>query len=162
FEYDGAPDAERVIVVMGSGADTVRATVEALGPDAKIGVVTVKLYRPFSVPDFIAALPPTVRSIAVMDRTKEPGAIGEPLYQDVVTALSERERRTEALRHMPDVIGGRYGLGSKEFSPAMVKAVFDELARPNPKRHFTVGIADDVTGLSLKVDDSFQVEPEGS
>ena len=162
FEYDGAADAERVIVIMGSGAETVRATVEALGPDAKVGVVTVKLYRPFSVPDFMAALPPTVQSIAVLDRTKEPGAIGEPLYQDVVTALSERDRRTEVPRHIPEVIGGRYGLGSKEFSPAMVKAVFDELARPNAKRHFTVGITDDVTGLSLKVDESFQVEPEGS
>jgi len=162
FEYDGAAEAERVIVIMGSGAETVRATVEALGPDAKVGVVTVKLYRPFSVPDFMAALPPTVQSIAVLDRTKEPGAIGEPLYQDVVTALSERDRRTEVPRHIPEVIGGRYGLGSKEFSPAMVKAVFDELARPNPKRHFTVGITDDVTGLSLKVDESFQVEPEGS
>jgi len=157
FEYDGAPDAERVIVIMGSGADTVRTTVAALGPAAKVGVVTVKLYRPFSVADFIAALPPTVRAIAVLDRTKEPGAIGEPLYQDVVTALAE-------VRLKPDltVIGGRYGLGSKEFSPAMVKAVYDELAKPAPARHFTVGITDDVTGLSLKVDDSFQVEPDGS
>jgi len=157
FEYDGAPTAERVVVIMGSGAETVRATVAALGPDAKVGVVTVKLYRPFSVPDFIAALPPTVRSIAVLDRTKEPGAIGEPLYQDVVTALAEVRLQADTF-----VIGGRYGLGSKEFSPAMVKAVFDELARPNPKRHFTVGITDDVTGLSLKVDDTFQVEPDGS
>ena len=156
FEYHGAPDAERVIVVMGSGAETVRATIDALGPSARLGVVTVKLYRPFSVADFIAALPPTVRGIAVLDRTKEPGAIGEPLYQDVVTALVEGGAR------MPLVIGGRYGLGSKEFTPAMVKAVFDELDRPSPRRHFTVGIVDDVTGLSLKVDESFQVEPEGS
>src|SRR5262245_2881701 len=160
FEYDGAPDAERVIVIMGSGADTVRTTVAALGPAAKVGVVTVKLYRPFSVADFIAALPPTVRAIAVLDRTKEPGAIGEPLYQDVVTALAERSAESVALQ--PTVIGGRYGLGSKEFSPAMVKAVYDELAKPAPLRHFTVGITDDVTGSSLKVDDSFQVEPDGS
>jgi pyruvate-ferredoxin/flavodoxin oxidoreductase len=178
FEYDGAPDADRVIVIMGSGAETVRATVAALGPAAKVGVVTVKLYRPFSVADFAAALPPTVRAIAVLDRTKEPGAIGEPLYQDIVTALSEALilRQAQDERHntrarpepiegraiMPLVIGGRYGLGSKEFTPAMVKAVFDELARPDPKRHFTVGITDDVTGLSLKVDESFQVEPDGS
>src|SRR5439155_25823678 len=134
--YDGAPDAERVIVIVGSGAETVRATVAALGPDAKVGVVTVKLYRPFSVPDFIAALPPTVRRIAVLDRTKEPGAIGEPLYQDVVTALAEhatRDARPERVEGrvgsgLPLVIGGRYGLGSKEFTPAMVRAVFDELA----------------------------------
>ena len=156
FEYHGAPDAERVIVIMGSGAETVRATIDALGPSARLGVVTVKLYRPFSVADFIAALPPTVQRIAVLDRTKEPGAIGEPLYQDIVTALVEGGTR------LPVVIGGRYGLGSKEFTPAMVKAVFDELDRPSPRRHFTVGIVDDVTGLSLTVDESFQVEPEGS
>jgi pyruvate-ferredoxin/flavodoxin oxidoreductase len=155
FEYHGAPDAERVIVTMGSSAETVRATVDALGSSARVGVVTVKLYRPFSVEAFVAALPPTVRRIAVLDRTKEPGAIGEPLYQDVVTALAE-------VRRNADVIGGRYGLGSKEFTPAMVKAVFDELDRPAPKRHFTVGIVDDVTGLSLKVDERFEVEPERS
>ena len=173
FEYHGAPDAEHVIVIMGSGAETVRATIDALGPTAKLGVVTVKLYRPFSVPDFIAALPPTVRKIAVLDRTKEPGAIGEPLYQDVVTALAEYLSEKAFSRTgldlcvpsvlrggaFPQVIGGRYGLGSKEFSPAMVKAVFDELDRPAPKRHFTVGIVDDVTWLSLKVDERFEVEP---
>src|SRR5690349_17735563 len=118
FEYDGAPDAERVIVVMGSGSATVRATVARLGAAAKVGVLTVKLFRPFSVADFAAALPRTVRALAVLDRTKEPGAIGEPLYQDVVTALCEA--RVEVDR----VIGGRYGLGSKEFTPAMAKAVF--------------------------------------
>jgi pyruvate-ferredoxin/flavodoxin oxidoreductase len=154
FEYHGAPDAERVIVIMGSGVETVRATVDALGAAAKVGVVAVKLFRPFSVADFAAALPTTVRAIAVLDRTKEPGAIGEPLYQDVITALAE------ARRAVP-VIGGRYGLGSKEFSPAMVNAVFGELGRPSPKRHFTVGIVDDVTGLSLEVDDTFRVEPAG-
>jgi pyruvate-ferredoxin/flavodoxin oxidoreductase len=163
FEYHGARDAERVIVIMGSGAEAVRATVAALGTAAKVGVVTVKLYRPFSVADFVAVLPSTVRAIGVLDRTKEPGAIGEPLYQDVVTALAEA-RDVRGVRLQPDlqVIGGRYGLGSKEFSPAMVKAVFDELAKPAPKRHFTVGIVDDVTGLSLKVNESFQVEPAGS
>jgi pyruvate-ferredoxin/flavodoxin oxidoreductase len=157
FEYHGAPDAERVIVIMGSGAETVRATIDALSADGRLGVLTVKLYRPFSVADFISALPATARRIAVLDRTKEPGAIGEPLYQDVVTALSEAREDAR-----PIVIGGRYGLGSKEFTPAMVKAVFDELGRPSPRRHFTVGIVDDVTGLSLRVDERFEVEPAGS
>src|SRR5215208_2838591 len=145
FEYEGAPDAERVIVVIGSASATVRATVAKLGPAAKVGVLTVKLFRPFSVASFIAALPSTVRAIAVLDRTKEPGAIGEPLYQDVVSALAEVR-----VNEQPLVIGGRYGLGSKEFTPAMAKAVFDDLQRPVPKRHFTVGIVDDVTALSLK------------
>jgi pyruvate-ferredoxin/flavodoxin oxidoreductase len=159
FQYHGAPDAERVIVIMGSGADTVQATVSALGATAKVGVVTVKLFRPFSVADFAAALPTTVKSIAVLDRTKEPGAIGEPLYQDVVTALAEAiGAGTAPFAAMPRVIGGRYGLGSKEFSPAMVKAVFDELGRPHPKTHFTIGIVDDVTGLSLPVDEAFDIE----
>jgi pyruvate-ferredoxin/flavodoxin oxidoreductase len=153
FEYRGSPDAASVIVIMGSGAETVAATVDALGSSARVGVLTVKLYRPFSVEHFLAALPATVRSIAVLDRTKEPGAIGEPLYQDVVAALHEGRHGSV------QVIGGRYGLGSKEFTPAMVKAVFDELATPSPKRHFTVGIVDDVTGLSLAVDEAFQVEP---
>ncbi len=156
FEFHGSPDAERVVVVMGSGAETVAATVDALGPSARVGALVVKLYRPFSAEAFVGALPQSVRSIAVLDRTKEPGALGEPLYQDVVTALREvpLESGVDGVR----VIGGRYGLGSKEFSPAMVKAVFDELARPAPKRHFTVGIVDDVTGLSLAVDESFQIE----
>jgi pyruvate-ferredoxin/flavodoxin oxidoreductase len=163
FQYHGARDAERVIVIMGSGSETVEAVVDALGPAARVGVLVVKLYRPFSVADFVAALPPTVRSIAVLDRTKEPGAIGEPLYQDVATALTEVfSDGTAHLHRMPRIIGGRYGLGSKEFSPAMVKAVFDELAKPAPKRHFTVGIVDDVTGLSLPVDDNFTIEPAGS
>jgi pyruvate-ferredoxin/flavodoxin oxidoreductase len=154
FEYRGSPDAHTVIVIMGSGAEAVAATVDALGGSAAVGVLTVKLYRPFSVAHFLAALPPTVRSIAVLDRTKEPGAIGEPLYQDVVTALHEGGRAAHVR-----VIGGRYGLGSKEFTPAMVKAVFDEIAAPAPRRHFTVGIVDDVTRLSLPVDETFQVEP---
>jgi pyruvate-ferredoxin/flavodoxin oxidoreductase len=160
FEYHGSPDAERVIVIMGSGTETVEATCDALGLGAKVGVLTVKLFRPFSVADFVSALPPTVRSVAVLDRTKEPGAIGEPLYQDVVTALAEAVAQgTAPFALMPRIIGGRYGLGSKEFTPAMVKAVFDELAKEGPKRHFTVGIVDDVTGLSLAVDETFQVEP---
>ncbi len=170
FEYYGAPDAERVIVVMGSASETIRATIDALGPAARLGVVTVKLYRPFSVVDFLAALPTTVRKIAVLDRTKEPGAIGEPLYQDVATALSELRLRPDTMYdgrplHGPadlTLVGGRYGLGSKEFTPAMAKAVFDNLNAPAPKRHFTVGIVDDVTGTSLKVDETFEVEPAGS
>ena len=170
FEYYGAADAERVIVVMGSASETARATADALGAAARVGVLTVKLFRPFSVIDFLAALPPTVRKIAVLDRTKEPGAIGEPLYQDVATALSEFRLKPETLfdgrpvHGFADVtlVGGRYGLGSKEFTPAMAKAVFDNLEAPSPKRHFTVGIVDDVTGLSLKVDDRFEVEPAGS
>ncbi len=163
FRYYGAADAERVIVIMGSGSETVEAVVDALGPGAKAGVVNVKLYRPFSVPDFVAALPSTVRSIGVLDRTKEPGAIGEPLYQDVVTAIAEALGDGKApFASAPRMIGGRYGLGSKEFSPAMVKAVFDELAKASPKRHFTVGIVDDVTGLSLPVDEDFTIEPKGS
>jgi pyruvate-ferredoxin/flavodoxin oxidoreductase len=163
FRYDGPPDAERVIVIMGSGSETAEAVVDALGPEAKVGVVTVKLYRPFSVPDFVRALPPTVRAIAVLDRTKEPGAIGEPLYQDVVTAVAEAVADGIApFAQAPRIIGGRYGLGSKEFSPAMARAVFDELDRRAPKREFTVGIVDDVTGLSLPVDEAFQIEPPES
>src|SRR3954466_5823606 len=156
FEYEGAPDAERVIIILGSGSATVQATVARLGTAAKVGGLTVKLFRPFSVPDFVAALPSTVSGFAVRDHTKKPGAIGEPLYQDVVTAIRE------AGRHIRTIIGGRYGLGSKEFTPAMAKAVFDELDAPSPKQHFTVGIMDDVTGLSLKVDEEFDAEPAGS
>lgn len=160
FHYHGAPDAERVVVMMGSGSEAAEAAVDAFGADAKTGVLTVKLYRPFSVPDFVAALPPTVRAIAVLDRTKEPGAVGEPLYQDVVTAIAEAlGDGTAPFTSFPRVIGGRYGLGSKEFTPAMAKAVFDELDRPAPKRDFTVGIVDDVTGLSIGVDEGFHIEP---
>jgi pyruvate-ferredoxin/flavodoxin oxidoreductase len=163
FEYDGAPDAERVIVVMGSAAETVRTAVESIGPGEKTGVVTVHLYRPWSVADFVRVLPPTVRRIAVLDRTKEPGSAGEPLYQDVVTSVAEAiADGTAPFSIMPRVIGGRYGLGSKEFSPAMARAVFDELARPRPKPHFTVGIVDDVTGLSLTVNPRHDEEPDGT
>jgi pyruvate-ferredoxin/flavodoxin oxidoreductase len=160
FDYAGHPQAERVIVVMGSGAETARDTADHLvAKGEKVGVLTVRLYRPFSVEAFASVLPRTVKSIAVLDRTKEPGAIGDPLYLDVIAALVEaRAEGRIDLPAMPKVIGGRYGLGSKEFTPAMVKAVFDELSAAKPKTHFTVGIMDDVTGLSLKVDEAFDLD----
>jgi len=162
FEYYGAADAERVIVIMGSGAETVQETVDRLlTEDEKVGVLIVRLFRPFSVSHLLNELPATTRSIAVLDRTKEPGAVGEPLYQDVITALSEGlSGGTAPFEKMPRVIGGRYGLSSKEFTPAMAKAVFDELAKPQPKNHFSVGITDDVTHLSLPVDSNFSVETD--
>src|SRR5262249_7840849 len=143
FEYAGAPDAERVIVAMGSGAETARMTASQLAAQGeKVGALTVRLYRSFSVAQFVNALPPTTRAIAALDRTKEPGSIGEPLYLDVVAALAEADGASR-FASMPQVIGGRYGLSSKEFTPAMVKGVFDELRSERPKRHFTVGINDD-------------------
>ncbi|MCK6447639.1 MAG: pyruvate:ferredoxin (flavodoxin) oxidoreductase [Planctomycetes bacterium] len=158
FEWHGAPDAESAIVIMGSGAETVRTTVDALRRRGdKVGVLVVHLYRPFSLEHFAAALPKSVKRIAVLDRTKEPGALGEPLYLDVVAALAEL--RPEAL---PRVIGGRYGLSSKEFTPAMVQAVFTELAKPRPKSRFTVGIVDDVTLLSLDVGAEPEIFPKGT
>ncbi len=159
FWYSGAPDAERVLVQMGSGVGASREAVAKLvAAGEKVGLVTVRLYRPFDVEAFVATLPKTVRSIAVLDRTKEPGAIGEPLYQDVVSALVEGWPEGSPL---PRVIGGRYGLSSKEFTPAMAKAALDELIAARPKRHFTVGIVDDVTQLSLKWDPSFDTEAAG-
>jgi pyruvate-ferredoxin/flavodoxin oxidoreductase len=159
FDYTGAPDAERVLVQMGSGTGASREAVAKLvAAGEKVGLVTVRLYRPFDVQAFVAALPKTVRAIAALDRTKEPGAIGEPLYQDVVTALAEGWPNDLPL---PRAIGGRYGLSSKEYTPAMAKAALDELAQPQPKRHFTVGIHDDVTRLSLKWDEDFDTEAEG-
>jgi pyruvate-ferredoxin/flavodoxin oxidoreductase len=156
FDYFGHPEAERVVLVMGSGGETVVETVKYLAAKGeKVGAVLVRLYRPFSVEHFIQALPATVKSIAVLDRTKEPGASGEPLYLDVVNALVEGERSGVK------TIGGRYGLSSKEFTPAMVKAVLDELTKPEPKNHFTVGINDDVAHTSLDFDPSFMIEPEG-
>jgi pyruvate-ferredoxin/flavodoxin oxidoreductase len=153
FDYVGAPDAERVIVAMGSGAEAAAATVDYLvAQGEKVGVVQVHLFRPFSVEHLVRALPPTVRSIAVLDRTKEPGSAGEPLYLDVVAALAEGGRQSVA------VIGGRYGLSSKEFTPAMIKGVFDELARAQPKNHFTLGINDDVSHTSLAYDPAFTIE----
>jgi pyruvate-ferredoxin/flavodoxin oxidoreductase len=154
FEYVGDADAERVIVMMGSGCETAEETVQALRENGeKVGLLKVRLYRPFSVSHFINALPATTKTIAVLDRTKEPGSTGEPLYQDIVTALAESGK------HSIHVIGGRYGLSSKEFTPAMVKAVFDELKKNEPKNHFSVGIEDDVTFTSIPFDPSFTTEP---
>jgi pyruvate-ferredoxin/flavodoxin oxidoreductase len=152
FYYLGHPEAERVVVIMGSGQGAVREAVEAMAnKDEKVGVVFVRLYRPFSVSHFIESLPASVKKIAVLDRTKEPGSTGEPLYQDVITALVENHRNI-------DVIGGRYGLSSKEFTPQMVKGVFDELAKEKPKNHFTVGINDDISHTSLESDPAFKVK----
>ena len=161
-EYAGDPQAERVIVIMGSGGDTAHETVDYLASHGeKVGVLTVHLFRPFPAAAFLRALPASVRAIGVLDRTKEPGALGEPLYQDVVTALAEaRADGTVRFASEPVVVGGRYGLSSKEFTPAMVKAVFDTLARPRPRNHFTVGIMDDVTHLSLPYDETFDIEPD--
>lgn len=159
FEYIGAPDAERVIVTPGSSGETVHETVKHLNERGEnLGVLKVHLFRPFSLKHFAAALPATVKSIGVLDRTKEHGALGEPLYQDIVTALAQA--KTEGLwkGEIPRVIGGRYGLSSKEFTAAMAKAVFDELAKDTPKSHLTVGIIDDVTHLSLDVDEGFSTE----
>ncbi|MDX2229309.1 MAG: pyruvate:ferredoxin (flavodoxin) oxidoreductase [Leptolyngbyaceae cyanobacterium bins.349] len=155
FEYHGAPDADRVIILMGSGCEAVHETVDALLPTGeKIGVLKVRLYRPWSAERLVAAIPATVKIIAVLDRSKEPGAGGEPLYLDVVTALSEAWDGP-----IPKVIGGRYGLSSKEFTPAMIKAVFEQLKQPKPKNHFTIGIHDDVSQTSLDYDPSFSTEP---
>ena len=162
FDYVGAPDAERVIVLMGSGCETARETVDYLAAEGeKIGAVCVHLYRPFSIKHFIAALPSTVQVIATLDRTKEPGATGEPLYQDVVTALNEcLADGNSRFAGRPRVIGGRYGLSSKEFTPAMIKGVFDEMKKAKPKNHFTVGIIDDVTHTHIEYDPEFDVESD--
>ncbi len=157
FDYYGAEDATRVIVVIGSAAETVKETLDVLlARGEKAGVIIVRLFRPFSARHFVAALPASVRTIAVLDRCKEPGSAGEPLYQDVITALIEQLPAGA----LPRVIGGRYGLASKEFTPAMVKAVYDECAKDKPKKHFTVGIHDDVTHLSLDVDTGFIIESD--
>jgi pyruvate-ferredoxin/flavodoxin oxidoreductase len=161
FDYVGHPEAEHVVVVMGSGAEVVHETVAWMtARGERVGVLKVRLFRPFSIEDFAAALPATVRRIAVLDRTKEPGSIGEPLYLDVVAALAEARSSGLLPRTCdPEVIGGRYGLSSKEFHPGMVRAVFDELWSPRPKSHFTIGIHDDVSGTSLPFDASFDIEP---
>ncbi len=162
FDYVGAPDAEHVIVLMGSGCEAAHEAVEHLNKKgAKLGVVKVRLYRPFDSKRFVEALPRSVKSLAVLDRTKEPGASGEPLYQDCVTAILEgMANGWGSLKFLPKIVGGRYGLSSKEFTPAMVKAVFDNLKEKQPKNHFTVGITDDVSHTSLPVDHDFSTEPE--
>ncbi len=159
FDYVGAADAEKVIVMMGSGSEAAEETVNYLtNKGEKVGLLKVRLYRPFSIESFISALPKTVKSIAVLDRTKEPGASGEPLYLDVVNAISEKYMAGELQFAYPKIVGGRYGLSSKEFTPAMVKAVFDNLSKDKPKAHFTVGIIEDVTNSSLDFDPKFSVE----
>ncbi len=162
FDYVGAPDAERVVVLMGSGCEAAHEAVEYLAQRGeKVGVVKVRLYRPFDGKRFLESLPATVKSIAVLDRTKEPGAAGEPLYQDVVAGLFEGlASGWGSLKALPKVVGGRYGLSSKEFTPAMVKAVLDNLKQSCPKNHFTVGITDDVSHTSLPWDENFSTEPE--
>ena len=158
FDYYGAADAERVIVIMGSGAEAAEEAVDVLNKQGgKLGLLKVRLYRPFDAKAFLSALPATVKSIAVLDRCKEPGGAGEPLYQDIVTVLAENEAKLP-FAAKPTVIGGRYGLSSKEFTPAMVKGIFDELGKSQPKNHFTIGIDDDVSHTSLSYDPAFSTE----
>ncbi len=155
FDYVGAPDAEKIIVMMGSGAEAAEETVNYLtARGEKVGLLKVRLYRPFSAKAFVDAIPASVKSISVLDRTKEPGSLGEPLYEDVIAALFEQGRILK-------VLGGRYGLGSKEFTPTLVKAVFDNMDAASPKNHFTVGIVDDVTNTSLEVHEKIDASPEG-
>ncbi|MEM6400120.1 MAG: pyruvate:ferredoxin (flavodoxin) oxidoreductase [Cyanobacteria bacterium P01_D01_bin.116] len=157
FEYYGAPDAERVIFLMGSGCETVHETIDYLNARGeKLGVVKVRLFRPFDAHQLIKALPDTVKSIAVLDRTKEPGSAGEPLYLDIVTAIYQNW----VMGNFPKIVGGRYGLSSKEFTPAMVLAIYDNLAREKPQNNFTIGINDDLTNTSLDYDSSFSTEPD--
>jgi len=160
FEYYGAPDADRVIILMGSGAGAAEEAIDALNAQGeKLGLLKVRLYRPFAAEAFLTALPETVRKIAVLDRTKEPGSTGEPLYQDIVTTISEALSSGRIpLSQFPVIIGGRYGLSSKEFTPAMAKGIFDEMAKAHPKNHFTIGIDDDVTHSSLHWDENFSTE----
>lgn len=162
FDYVGSPEAERVLVLMGSGGETAEETVAHLvSGGEKVGLIKVRLFRPFSVSHFLSVLPTSTQVLGVLDRTKEPGSIGEPLYQDIVSAVSEGiSSGTADLESMPWVIGGRYGLSSKEFTPAMIKGVFDEMAKERPKNHFTVGIVDDVTHTSLDYDPAFEIERE--
>ena len=157
-DYMGAPDADRVIIVMGSAAGAVEETVEALvAAGERVGILRVRLFQPFPADQILAALPSTVRAIAVLDRTKEPGAVGEPLYLEVVAAITEAmDSDDPPFATAPRVIGGRYGLSSKEMTPSMIKPIFEELGATRPKRHFTVGIYDDVTHLSLPIDTDFR------
>ncbi|AEL28240.1 pyruvate:ferredoxin (flavodoxin) oxidoreductase [Cyclobacterium marinum] len=162
YEYYGDMDAERMIVIMASGAEVVRETVKTMTLSGeKVGVLQVRLFRPFSLKHFLEALPPSVKKIAVLDRTKEPGAAGEPLYQDVVTVLAEAYRLGQ-ITSFPNIVGGRYGLSSKEFTPAMAKGVFDELTKPLPKNGFTIGIKDDVFYTSIEYDPAFDIIPKGT
>ena len=155
FDYIGAPDADKIIVLMGSGAEAVEETVNYLNArGAKVGAIKVRLYRPFSAKAFVDAIPASVKSITVLDRTKEPGSLGEPLYEDVIAALFEEGRQAK-------VVCGRYGLGSKEFTPSMIKAVYDNMDAASPKNHFTVGIVDDVTDTSLEIKEKIDASPEG-
>ncbi|MBI2418915.1 MAG: pyruvate:ferredoxin (flavodoxin) oxidoreductase, partial [Ignavibacteriales bacterium] len=159
FDYYGAPDAERVVVIMGSGAEAAEEAVDYLAAKGeKVGMVKVRLYRPFSIDKFIDALPVTTKVITVLDRTKEPGANGEPMYLDIVNAISERFNEGTLPFAYPKMTGGRYGLSSKEFTPAMIKAVYDEMKKDKPKNHFTIGINDDVTNTSLEFDATLSVE----
>ena len=162
FDYYGDPKASRIIIIMGSGSETVRETIEYLGrKNEKVGVLQVHLFRPFSTHRFLQSLPKSCQAIAVLDRTKEPGAVGEPLFQDVITTLAEAQ--TEGglpMKRMPRIIGGRFGLSSKEFTPAMVRGVFAELEKEIPKNHFTIGISDDVTHRSLEYDPNFIIESD--
>ncbi len=162
FEYYGAPDAEKIVVIMGCGGETVQETVDYLnGQGEKLGLIKVRLFRPFSIKSFVDVIPETVKKIAVLDRTKEPGSLGEPLYEDVRSAIGEAMQAGEcSLKDYPVVIGGRYGLGSAEFTPAMIKGVFDELDKDKPLNHFAVGIEDDVTGASISFDPDFSTEGE--
>ncbi len=162
FEYHGAPDAERVVVLMGSGCEAAHETVDYLNRHGqKVGVLKVRLYRPFDARRFVEALPASVTAVAVLDRTKEPGGAGEPLYVDCMTALREAEHAPwSPFKELPRMVGGRYGLSSKEFTPAMIKAALDNLGKLSPKNHFTVGIQDDVTGRSLDTEAGFSSEPK--
>jgi pyruvate-ferredoxin/flavodoxin oxidoreductase len=161
FEYFGHAEAEKIIIIMGSGCDTVHETVDYLTEKGeKVGILKVRLYRPFSVSHFIDSLPKTVKTITVLDRTKEPGSNGEPLYLDISQALYEVAIEKNTLAQLPKVLGGRYGLSSKEFTPSMVKAVFDNMSSATPKNHFTIGIYDDVSFTSLDFDPDFSIEKE--
>ncbi len=158
FEYHGAADAERVMIIMGSGGETVAETVKALNATGeKTGVIVVRLYRPFSLAHLLKVLPATVIKIAVLDRTKESGASGEPMYQDVLSTLVDALQQGK-IKSLPRIVGGRYGLSSKEFTPAMVKGVYDELKKEQPRNNFTIGINDDVTHLSLSYDPSYRLD----
>jgi len=160
YQYTGDPQADRIIVIMGSGAETVAETIKVLNAGgARLGLLQVRLFRPFSIERLMHAIPRSVKSLAVLDRTKEIGAGGEPLYQDVLTAYMESLASGE-IDALPRIFGGRYGLSSKEFTPAMVKAIYDELARDKPKNHFTIGIRDDVSNTSLEFDPAFDIEPK--